>query len=259
MTEEKKAISNFLKEQIELLKKERKQFDAEGMKHKADALHQELTGLDTDPATAHQYVEDALRYMAFLLADSALHPEANTAGYELNVHLKECHRLLGHTQRHWRQTILGWITGFTHRPWRIAWATALVCLCFAVLHGVITMVTGQPAIVYQSLHDTRVPWWGYLYFSVVTLATLGYGDICPNPQHPLAACISILACVEAVLGYLALGLFIGFVMKSSGTHPYARIGRWIQEYEEAMLPTEMLQTLRHRLYHPDWPGYTSKS
>jgi hypothetical protein len=48
--------------------------------------------------------------------------------------------------------------------------------------------------------------WTSLYFSVVTLTTLGYGDFQPLPQF------RILAAFEAMSGYLILGLVVGLLI-----------------------------------------------
>jgi hypothetical protein len=46
----------------------------------------------------------------------------------------------------------------------------------------------------------------YIYFSVVTFTTLGYGDILPD--GPLG---KSLACVEVALGFSMFGLFLSFL------------------------------------------------
>lgn len=45
------------------------------------------------------------------------------------------------------------------------------------------------------------------YFSLITLTTLGYGDI-----HPLGDIVKILCAVEALFGYLFLGLFTSLIL-----------------------------------------------
>lgn len=42
-----------------------------------------------------------------------------------------------------------------------------------------------------------------IYFSIVTFTTLGYGDFQPNPA------LRLLAAIQALFGYLYLGLFVG--------------------------------------------------
>jgi len=58
-----------------------------------------------------------------------------------------------------------------------------------------------------------------LYFSIVTFTTLGYGDLTPNDQF------KIVAAGQAVLGYITLGLIVGyagslFSIKSQGENEH---------------------------------------
>lgn len=48
-----------------------------------------------------------------------------------------------------------------------------------------------------------------LFFSFVTFATLGYGDI-----TPIGIC-RLFAVIEALLGYVTLGLFVGVASQAS--------------------------------------------
>lgn len=53
----------------------------------------------------------------------------------------------------------------------------------------------------QSTSSRVIDWYHYIYFSGLTLTTLGYGDL-----HPTDAPRCIIAIVQAILGYLVLGL-----------------------------------------------------
>lgn len=45
----------------------------------------------------------------------------------------------------------------------------------------------------------------YIYFSIVTFTTLGYGDYQPKE------CVQLLAALQAVMGYIYLGFIVGSV------------------------------------------------
>ena len=45
----------------------------------------------------------------------------------------------------------------------------------------------------------------YIYFSVITWTTVGYGDITPSESSRL------IAALEALSGYIFMGLFIGIL------------------------------------------------
>ncbi len=51
-------------------------------------------------------------------------------------------------------------------------------------------------------------WFDYIYFSIVTLTSLGFGDVVP-----LTLAGKILASIEAVFGFIMLGIFITLIQK----------------------------------------------
>jgi len=59
----------------------------------------------------------------------------------------------------------------------------------------------------------------YLYYSFVTLTTLGYGDI--TPVHPMARALSVL---EAIVGYLYVATMIGGLVGFLGAKRSERAG-----------------------------------
>jgi hypothetical protein len=59
----------------------------------------------------------------------------------------------------------------------------------------------------------------FLYFSIVTWTTLGYGDLKPTQLSRM------FAASEALLGYIAMGLYLSLVFNAIGRSP------WEDEYE----------------------------
>ena len=251
---EKTIIAEFIHKQERRIRGDRKAFDAKEMTCDSDNLCQKLKTAGTNPATAHQHVEDALRYVAFLLADCALHSQANQVGMLLNIHRMKCQRALGKGWLYIRtKKLFGSIMGFTHSPGRLALFVVGVWLTFVALYGGISCVTDKPVIRAQD--RTCVVWYHYPYFSAVTLATLGYGDFAPNLDHPYAGFVCSLASLEALMGYVVLGLLVGMVL-GAGLHPYARLGCWLDQYAHATVGAESKARGDSNLYDPDWPGYT---
>lgn len=85
---------------------------------------------------------------------------------------------------------LWWLTSDCGRSlsrWSL-W-TVLVAVIFAFLYSVVGMDYGE--------HPTSI---SPLYYSVVTLTTLGYGDVLPA-----SVAGQVLAMLEVILGYMALG------------------------------------------------------
>ncbi len=71
-----------------------------------------------------------------------------------------------------------------------------VAVLFAVLYAVVGIDVGAHA----------PGWLTYFYFSVVTLTTLGYGDVLP-----VSAVGQLLVVLEVCLGYLMLGGLISIL------------------------------------------------
>ncbi len=77
----------------------------------------------------------------------------------------------------------------------------LLGVVWAILFGVLELV--DPAAFTHRGHHASDPLEGFLYYSFVTLTTLGYGDI--TPVHPVARTLSYL---EAVIGQLYIAVLI---------------------------------------------------
>jgi len=81
----------------------------------------------------------------------------------------------------WRGRVLALyqaLTGFGNKPlWTVGWAAAVIAF-FWLFYWIMGVVTGHAAFDFSVAPHI---WKGlqYLYFSVVTFATLGFGDIAP--------------------------------------------------------------------------------
>ncbi len=86
--------------------------------------------------------------------------------------------------------LVWWVTSDCGRSFtRWALWTALVALIFAGIFSLVDVHYGE----YETFLSS-------IYYSVVTLTTLGYGDV-----HPASLAAQIFAMIEVALGYLALG------------------------------------------------------
>ena len=84
--------------------------------------------------------------------------------------------------------------GESPRRW-FCLAVAIV-LVFAILYGAFGWVAPVSS------------WFDYIYFSIVTITTLGYGDI-----HPVNAMGKIVASAEVISGIVLFGLFLNLLTR----------------------------------------------
>lgn len=111
-----------------------------------------------------------------------------------------------------------WIMGYGRNPWRALGSSAVIvvvcALLFPFLGGLRETTTGNP-ITYslQFPLESSLNYWitvfgKSLYFSVVTFATLGYGDI-----KPIGGAARALAGIETLVGFGLVALLISVLLR----------------------------------------------
>ncbi|MFB6131451.1 MAG: pentapeptide repeat-containing protein [Salinigranum sp.] len=118
-----------------------------------------------------------------------------------------------------RQEGSRWVMRYGTSPWRVLTTQAVVVLACALLFpltGGIQETGVNHAVTYSVRNPSTAPWyWIFqvlfksLYFSVITFATLGYGDI-----QPVGAWARMLAGGESLVGALLMALLV-FVLTRS--------------------------------------------
>jgi uncharacterized protein YjbI with pentapeptide repeats len=130
---------------------------------------------------------------------------------------KDTRRRLAWAQGNYRKAFISelsrWTTLYGTSPYRILLTSLLVISISAVLYpvtGGIEEINEGENIGYSIDNPERAPrWWittvlfKSFYFSVVTFATLGYGDI-----QPIGSTARLLAGVETILGSLLTALLV---------------------------------------------------
>jgi|GEM_PF-3720055 len=99
-------------------------------------------------------------------------------------------------------------TGFGQRwYWTVLWALGVITL-FAVIYG----IGNATGVFLFDFKETMIPSiFQYFYLSVVTFATLGFGDI-----TPLCWQAQIPVVIEVIFGYVFLGLIITIIARRFG-------------------------------------------
>ena len=102
----------------------------------------------------------------------------------------------------------------------------LIAMFFATVFGLIAVLSGDPFFAQMQSPPEQATSIDYLYFSLVTITTVGYGDL------TAAGNVGRMAAVfEAVLGQLYLITVVALVVQNLG--PQSRVGRRLKEEEEA--------------------------
>ena len=112
--------------------------------------------------------------------------------------------IIGLRSWEWLKTAFRWfgskamslLNGYGERPFRVVISSMVIVIGFSILYFFKDYIIANPPDV---LH-----WWDYLYFSIVTFTTLGYGDIRPMAV-PWAR---LVASGEAFIGAFMIALFV---------------------------------------------------
>jgi tetratricopeptide (TPR) repeat protein len=143
------------------------------------------------PQETARQLRDAFREFAVELSKSGNVIEAA----EYTVKFRAIQRRLYWTAGHYGKALLYWMwavtCGYGQSLGRWITCSCFITLLYAALYGMFSLA--KPANQFLD----------YLYFSIVTITTLGYGDI--HPQHNLGR---MLASSEAVLGLMMFGFLL---------------------------------------------------
>lgn len=72
-----------------------------------------------------------------------------------------------------------------------------------IVENSISFLDDSPLIVKTIVRGNfKYPIWNFMYFSAVTMTTLGYGDILPN-----SAVVRVLVILQTILGVMTIGIF----------------------------------------------------
>jgi uncharacterized protein YjbI with pentapeptide repeats len=116
--------------------------------------------------------------------------------------------LLKFKEKHPKVLFIWWLfadCGRSFLRWAL-WASLFAVLFAFIYHNVFFL--NNPTTFYQTninIHETW-PGFSFLYYSIVTFTTLGFGDIVPKPGLP-----QFFVALEVILGYIMLGGLISIL------------------------------------------------
>lgn len=94
--------------------------------------------------------------------------------------------------------IMGLLSGYGEKPNRVILSSASIVFIYALIYHSLNAITSS----YSAIQNYSI--WDYLYYSIVTFTTLGYGDLFPKANIGYR----LLAGSEAFIGAFMIGLFV---------------------------------------------------
>lgn len=95
--------------------------------------------------------------------------------------------------------LMGALCGYGEKPYRVIFSSLLMVILYAITFFSLGILKTPPDIGTGALK-----FWDYLYFSIITFTTVGFGDLTPK----LIPLFQLLAGSEAFIGAFMMGLFV---------------------------------------------------
>jgi len=95
--------------------------------------------------------------------------------------------------------VMGLLCGYGEKPDRVIASSLSLMFLYSALYGVLGVLQ-----VPQELAHRGLTFWDYIYFSIITFTTVGFGDLTPK-MIPL---YQMLVGAEAFTGVFMMGLFV---------------------------------------------------
>lgn len=95
--------------------------------------------------------------------------------------------------------LMALLCGYGEKPYRVIMSSAVIIFLYSFIYAALNIL--KVPVDYSSI---RLSLWDYIYFSVVTFTTLGFGDLTPR-MEPF---FQMLVGSEAFIGGFMIGLFV---------------------------------------------------
>lgn len=94
--------------------------------------------------------------------------------------------------------MMGLLSGYGEKPNRVILSSGAIIFLYSIVYHALNTITSA------SFSAKNYSFWDYVYYSIVTFTTLGYGDLFPKPNVGYR----LLAGSEAFIGAFMIGLFV---------------------------------------------------
>lgn len=95
--------------------------------------------------------------------------------------------------------LMALLCGYGEKPYRVIMSSMVIVFLYSFIYAALNILK-----VPQDFPSISFGLWDYIYFSIVTFTTLGFGDLTPK----MAPLFQMLAGSEAFIGAFMMGLFI---------------------------------------------------
>jgi len=141
--------------------------------------------------------EESYRSLKQYFIDNGLYREASWASFKEKT-MEKIRLRRNKKPSYLPMAIMGILSGYGEKPNRVIFSSAAIITVYSLVYFYLNAVTPSNT----TLRSYSL--WDYLYYSIVTFTTLGYGDMVPKAEVGYR----LLAGSEAFIGAFMIGLFV---------------------------------------------------
>jgi len=142
--------------------------------------------------------EDAYRDLKKYFLASGRYKDASWASYKEKTMERMYFRKKRNFFAYFASLLMNLLCGYGEKPQRIIFSSIFVIFSYSLIYSILKMV------IYADARHYAVTSGDYIYFSIITFTTLGYGDFIPKA----AFVPRFIAASESFVGAFMIGLFI---------------------------------------------------
>jgi hypothetical protein len=141
--------------------------------------------------------EESYRALKQYFIDNGLYREASWASFKEKT-MEKLWLKKNKNPAYIPTALMGLLSGYGEKPNRVILSSVAILFIYAAIYYYLKAV----AILDPAVKNYF--FWDYVYYSIVTFTTLGYGDLVPKPNIGYR----LLAGSEAFIGAFMIGLFV---------------------------------------------------
>ena len=152
---------------------------------------------------------ESYRTIKHYFYDQGFYEDASWAAYR-GLTMERKHFFETRDPRYFPSLLMDILSGYTEKPHRVILSSLTVVLLFGVLYFLLNVPQASANLNSYS----RISFLDSIYFSFITVTTVGFGDLVPRP----GALFQLLTCAEAFSGPFMAGLYIFTLTRRYAAH-----------------------------------------